>query len=54
MDFNNVDCMLLQGHDFLPAVDNLVDWLREYRRDQRHSYIEPVSFARSESIVEKR
>jgi hypothetical protein len=26
--------MLLQGHDFLLAVDILANWLREYQRDQ--------------------
>jgi hypothetical protein len=25
--------MMLQGHDFLPAVDILKSWLEEYRRD---------------------
>jgi hypothetical protein len=32
-NFNNIDLMMLQGHDFLPAVDILKSWLEEYRRD---------------------
>ena len=30
---NNIDLMLLQGHDFLPAVKILEGWLEQYRRD---------------------
>lgn len=32
-NFNNIDLMIIQGHDFLPAVDILKNWLEEYRRD---------------------
>ena len=32
-NFNNIDLMILQGHDFLPAVDILKRWLGDYRRD---------------------
>ena len=37
--------MLLQGHDFLPAVDILANWLREYRRDQGRTKCEAESSA---------
>lgn len=30
---NNIDLMMLQGHDFLPAVKILSNWLDQYRRD---------------------
>ena len=32
-NFNNVDLMMIQGHDFLPAVGILENWLMQYRRD---------------------
>lgn len=32
-NFNNIDLMLIQGHDFLPAVDILKNWLQQYQRD---------------------
>jgi DNA primase len=32
-NFNNIDLMMIQGHDFLPAVDILKLWLAEYQRD---------------------
>ena len=32
-NFNNIDLLMIQGHDFLPAVDILKNWLDEYRRD---------------------
>lgn len=32
-NFNNIDLMIFQGHDFLTAVDILNSWLDEYRRD---------------------
>jgi hypothetical protein len=35
--------MVLQGHDFLPAVDILANWLREYRRDQGRTKSEAES-----------
>jgi hypothetical protein len=30
---NNIDLMMLGGHDFLPAVMILEGWLEQYRRD---------------------
>ncbi len=30
---NNIDLMMLCGHDFLPAVMILEGWLEQYRRD---------------------
>lgn len=30
-NFNNIDLMMTQGHDFLPAVDILKTWLEDYR-----------------------
>jgi len=35
-NFNNIDLMILQGHDFVPAVEILEGWLEEYRRDLPH------------------
>jgi DNA primase len=35
-NFNNIDLMMVLGHDFLPAVDILKNWLQEYRRDLGH------------------
>jgi DNA primase len=32
-NFNNIDLMMIQGHDFLPAVDILKHWLFEYQQD---------------------
>lgn len=32
-NYNNIDLMMMQGHDFLPAVDILSNWLEQYRRD---------------------
>lgn len=32
-NFNNIDLMMIQGHDFIPAVDILKSWLEEYQRD---------------------
>lgn len=34
---NNIDLMILQGHDFLPAVTILEGWLDQYRLDLRLS-----------------
>ena len=38
-NFNNIDLMIIQGHDFLPAVEILKAWLAEYERDlgRRHA-----------------
>jgi DNA primase len=33
-NFNNIDLMMLLGHDFLPAVGILENWLYQYRRDR--------------------
>jgi transcription elongation factor Elf1 len=30
---NNIDLMIMQGHDFLPAVKILSNWLEQYQRD---------------------
>ena len=30
-NYNNIDLMMIQGLDFLPAVDILRNWLEEYR-----------------------
>ena len=30
---NNIDLMMLLGHDFIPAYTILMGWLEEYRRD---------------------
>jgi len=30
---NNIDLMMLQGNNFLPAVGMLKNWLFQYRRD---------------------
>lgn len=35
--------VLLHGHDFLPAVDILANWSREYGRDQGHTKSEAES-----------
>ena len=32
-NFNNIDLMMLQGHDFIPAVGILENWLEEFLRD---------------------
>jgi DNA primase len=32
-NFNNIDLMLTQGYDFLPAVQILSGWLHQYRSD---------------------
>lgn len=32
-NFNNIDLMMIQGHDFLPAVGILANWLKQYQRD---------------------
>jgi len=30
---NNIDLLMLLGHEFLPAVTILEGWLEQYRRD---------------------
>jgi DNA primase len=32
-NINNIDLMMLRGHDFLPAVQILKGWLNQYKRD---------------------
>ncbi|MEQ1830776.1 MAG: hypothetical protein ABL921_32800, partial [Pirellula sp.] len=32
-NFNNIDLMMIQGYDFLPAFGILENWLLQYRRD---------------------
>ena len=32
-NINNIDLMLLSGHDFVPAVTILESWLEQHRRD---------------------
>ena len=32
-NFNNIDLLMVQGHEFLPAVDILKIWLEQYLRD---------------------
>jgi hypothetical protein len=32
-NINNIDLMMLSGHDFLPAVMILERWLEQYRQD---------------------
>ena len=33
-NFNNIDLMMLLGHEFIPAAGILENWLDQYRRDQ--------------------
>ena len=42
-NFNNIDLMMLQGHEFLPAVDILGNWLNQYRRDRSGPKIDAAS-----------
>ena len=32
-NLNNIDLLVVQGHEFLPAVDILKSWLDQYLRD---------------------
>ena len=32
-NFNNIDLMMIQGHEFVVAVDILKNWLEEHLRD---------------------
>ncbi|MCO8123235.1 hypothetical protein NHH03_15915 [Stieleria sp. TO1_6] len=43
---NNIDLMLLQGHDFVPAVTILRRWLEDYRDDLG----DPTPSANSDSL----
>ncbi len=44
-NFNNIDLMMNHGHDFVPAVEILKNWLEEYRRD----LVRSTSSAQSEA-----
>ena len=33
-NFNNIDLLMRQGYDFVPAVENLEHWLRQYQEDR--------------------
>lgn len=35
-NFNNIDLLRMQGHDFVPAVQILEGWLQQYQRDLNH------------------
>ena len=32
-NYNNIDLMMIQGHDFVAAVEILKNWLEQYQRD---------------------
>ena len=44
---NNIDLMMLCGHDFLPAVTILKGWLEQYRSDLGEA---PVASSSSQSM----
>lgn len=44
-NFNNIDLMMIQGHEFVSAVGILENWLYQYRRDQGRPSREPQSVA---------
>lgn len=33
-NFNNIDLLMTQGYDFVPAVEILQQWLRQYQQDR--------------------
>jgi DNA primase len=45
-NFNNIDLMITQGHDFIPAVNILKNWLEEYGRDLGRSSLSAQSAAK--------
>ena len=45
-NFNNIDLMLIQGHDFVPAVEIHRIWLEEYQCDLGHQSAAGQSVAR--------
>jgi DNA primase len=51
-NFNNIDLMMIQGHDFLPAVEILRSWLDEYRRDLGRSNAGAESNTSRRSVAE--
>ena len=50
-NFNNIDLMMIQGHDFVPAVRILEGWLQQYTCDlpQRESSSESSGRATTSS-----
>jgi DNA primase len=46
-NFNNIDLMMVLGHDFIPAVVILENWLDQYRRDQGRPKAAPRQAAHS-------
>jgi hypothetical protein len=36
-NFNNIDLMMTQGYDFVPAIEILQKWLRQYQKDRRRT-----------------
>jgi DNA primase len=38
-NFNNIDLLMTQGYDFVPAVEILQQWLWQYQKDR--GYAEP-------------
>ena len=45
-NFNNIDLMMRQGHDFIPAVEILESWLEQYQHDFRRSTASEPSAAK--------
>jgi len=39
-NFNNIDLMMRQGYDFVPAVEILNGWLQQYLKDRARSKTE--------------
>ncbi len=33
-NYNNIDLLMIQGYDFVPAVEILQHWLRQYQEDR--------------------
>jgi DNA primase len=33
-NFNNIDLLMIHGYDFVPAVEMLQHWLRQYQQDR--------------------
>lgn len=44
-NFNNIDLMIIAGHEFLTAVEILKNWLEEYERDlkRKNPETQPVA-----------
>ena len=45
-NYNNIDLMMIQGHDFVAAVEILKNWLEQNRRDHGRSNSEAQSPAK--------